>query len=106
MIFKPQFETAAKHNKWTEEEKELIMTLQGKAADLLQTMLDCLDYTKLLETMEKRFGNTHMGEKVFRNELLGMVHKPGETLQELEADVGRIAYLDHQRASTEFIIQP
>ena len=55
-VFRHQFETAARHNGWTEEEKatELIMVLQGKAADLLQTMLGCQEYQKLVDTMERR----------------------------------------------------
>ena len=95
-VFRHQFETAARHNGWTEEEKatELIMVLQGKAADLLQTMLGCQEYQKLVDTMERRFGNNHMQE-VYRNELKSRIQKQGETLQELEADVRKLAYLAH-----------
>ena len=63
-VFRYLFETAARHNRWTEEEKttELIMVLQGKATDLLQTMLGCQEYQKLVETMERRFWNkSHAG---------------------------------------------
>ena len=97
MVFKHQFESVAKHNKWTEEEKatELIMTFQGKAVDLMQTMLECRDYTKPLETTERR-----LWEKFFE---MSRVQKPGETLQELEADVRRLAYLAYPHASAEFL---
>ena len=65
-------------------------------------MLGCQEYEKLVETMERRFGNNHMQE-VYRNELKSRIQKQGETLQELEADVRRLAYLAHSEYPSEVI---
>ena len=65
-------------------------------------MLGCQEYEKLVETMERRFGNNRMQE-VYRNELKSRIQKQGKTLQELEADVRRLTYLAHSEYPSEVI---
>lgn len=104
-VYKRQFEAAAKVNNWrTNEEKAtgLMLALRGKATELLQIVSDQQDYEALVRTMELRFGDEHMKE-VYRVQLKTRQQKPGETLQELMADIERLARLAYPTLTQEIL---
>ncbi|XP_055899118.1 uncharacterized protein LOC129928518 [Biomphalaria glabrata] len=104
-VYRLQFEAAAKVNRWnTKAEKAtgLVLALRGKAAKLLQTMKDQTDFDAMVKTMELRYGDEHLQE-VFRIQLKSRQQKSGETLQELAADIERLARLAYPLATPEFV---
>lgn len=103
-VYKKQFEAAAQINKWiTPEEKAtaLILALRGPASELLQTV-DQRNYNALVKALELRYGDEHL-QDVHRVQLKTRQQKMGESLQELESDIERLAHLSYPTATTEFL---
>lgn len=103
-VYKRQFEAATKANHWTNEEKAtaLVIALRGQASELLQTIPNQDDYDALVNALELRYGNEHLQE-VYRVQLKARQQKSGETLQELEADIERLAHLAYPSAPPEYL---
>ncbi len=104
-VYKRQFEAAARINNWTRDEEKataLVLALRGKASELLQTIPDQRDYGAIVKAIELRYGDEHMQE-VFRVQLKTRQQKSGESLQELEADIERLAHLSYPSATQEIL---
>ncbi|KAI5756531.1 hypothetical protein M8J77_025698 [Diaphorina citri] len=105
-IFKRQFEAVCACNMWSASEKTtaLMLALRGPAADLIQTLtLDSpVTYDELVRALERRFGDEHM-QPVYRIQLRNRMQKSGESLQELHADIERLAYLSYSHSNPELL---
>ncbi|KAI5738446.1 hypothetical protein M8J77_007184 [Diaphorina citri] len=105
-IFKRQFEAVCACNMWSASEKTtaLMLALRGPAADLIQTLsLDSpVTYDELVRALERRFGDEHM-QPVYRIHLRNRMQKSGESLQELHADIERLAYLSYSHSNPELL---
>ncbi|KAI5754399.1 hypothetical protein M8J77_008276 [Diaphorina citri] len=105
-IFKRQFEAVCAGNMWSASEKTtaLMLALRGPAADLIQTLsLDSpVTYDELVRALERRFGDEHM-QPVYRIQLRNRMQKSGESLQELHADIERLAYLSYSHSNPELL---
>ncbi|GBM78130.1 hypothetical protein AVEN_17054-1 [Araneus ventricosus] len=95
-IFKTQFDVVSSTNGWTDFVKasQLVALLRGSAAEVLQGIpADKLsDLTTIEKALESRFGDSHLTQ-FYRTELKTRRQKPGESLQELAADVERLMSL-------------
>ncbi|GBO23987.1 hypothetical protein AVEN_270959-1 [Araneus ventricosus] len=95
-IFKTQFNVVSSTNGWTDFVKasQLVASLRGSAAEVLQGIpADKLtDLTTIEKALESRFGDSHLTQ-FYRTELKTRRQKPGESLQELAADVERLMSL-------------
>ncbi|GBL72224.1 Retrovirus-related Pol polyprotein from transposon 412 [Araneus ventricosus] len=95
-VFKTQFDVVSSANGWTDFVKasQLVTSLRGSAAEVLQGIpADKLtDLTTVEKALESRFGDSHLTQ-FFRTELKTRRQKPGESLQELAADVERLMSL-------------
>ncbi|GBM04420.1 hypothetical protein AVEN_179863-1 [Araneus ventricosus] len=95
-IFKTQFDVVSSTNGWTDFVKasQLVASLRGSAAEVLQGIpADKLtDLTTIEKALEYRFGDSHLTQ-FYRTELKTRRQKPGESLQELAADVERLMSL-------------
>ncbi|KAI5720915.1 hypothetical protein M8J77_013164 [Diaphorina citri] len=105
-IFKRQFEAACECNLYSAKEKvtALMLSLRGPAADLIQTLPkdSNLSYDELASVIERRFGDDHM-QDVYRIQLQNRVQKSGETLQQLQADIDRLAHLSYGTGHPEIL---
>lgn len=104
-VYKRQFEAAAEINHWTTKEEKataLVLALRGQASELLQTIPDQRDYEALVKALELRYGDEHLQE-VYRVQLKTRQQKSGETLQELKADIERLAHLAYPAATPELL---
>ncbi|GBL73296.1 hypothetical protein AVEN_175240-1 [Araneus ventricosus] len=99
-VFKTQFDVVSSTNGWTDFVKasQLVASLQGSAADVLQGIpADKLtDLTTIEKALESRFGDSHLTH-FYRTELKTRRQKPGESLQELAADVERLMSLAYAK---------
>ncbi|GBM51651.1 hypothetical protein AVEN_30908-1 [Araneus ventricosus] len=95
-VFKTQFDVVSSTNGWTDFVKasQLVASLRGSAAEVLQGIpADKLtDLTTVEKALESRFGDSHLTQ-FYRTELKTKRQKPGESLQELAADVERLMSL-------------
>ncbi|GBM81780.1 hypothetical protein AVEN_106603-1 [Araneus ventricosus] len=95
-VFKTQFNVVSSTNGWTDFVKasQLVASLRGSAAEVLQGIpADKLtDLTTIEKALESRFGDSHLTQ-FYRTELKTRRQKPGESLQELAADVERLMSL-------------
>ncbi|GBN32376.1 hypothetical protein AVEN_251318-1 [Araneus ventricosus] len=95
-VFKTQFDVVSSTNGWTDFMKasQLVASLRGSAAEVLQGIpADKLtDLTTIEKALESRFGDSHLTQ-FYRTELKTRRQKPGESLQELAADVERLMSL-------------
>ncbi|GBM84608.1 hypothetical protein AVEN_247301-1 [Araneus ventricosus] len=95
-VFKTEFEVVSSTNGWTDFVKasQLVASLRGSAAEVLQGIpADKLtDLTTIEKALESRFGDSHLTQ-FYRTELKTRRQKPGESLQELAADVKRLMSL-------------
>ncbi|GBM76779.1 hypothetical protein AVEN_124031-1 [Araneus ventricosus] len=95
-VFKTQFNVVSSTNGWTDSVKasQLVASLRGSAAEVLQGIpADKLtDVTTIEKALESRFGDSHLTQ-FYRTELKTRRQKPGESLQELAADVERLMSL-------------
>ncbi|GBM66543.1 Retrovirus-related Pol polyprotein from transposon 297 [Araneus ventricosus] len=95
-VFKTQFDVVSSTNGWTDFVKasQLVASLRGSAAEILQGIpADKLtDLTTIEKALESRFGDSHLTQ-FYRTELKTRRQKPGESLQELAADVERLMSL-------------
>ncbi|GBM27383.1 hypothetical protein AVEN_250417-1 [Araneus ventricosus] len=95
-VFKTQFDVVSSTNGWTDFVKasQLVASLRGSAAEVLQEIpADKLtDLTTVEKALESRFGDSHL-KQFYRTELKTRRQKPGESLQELAADVERLMSL-------------
>ncbi|XP_055890394.1 uncharacterized protein LOC129927167 [Biomphalaria glabrata] len=104
-VYKKQFDAAAKVNKWNSEEEKataLVLSLRGKASELLQSLPNQQDLAALVQAMELRYGDEHLQE-VYRVQLKTRQQRPDETLQELETDIERLAHLAYPTAAQDFL---
>ncbi|GBM11576.1 hypothetical protein AVEN_180132-1 [Araneus ventricosus] len=99
-VFKTQFNVVSSTNGWTDSVKasQLVTSLRGSAAEVLQGIpADKLtDITTIGKALESRFGDSHL-MKFYRTELKTRRQKPGESLQELAADVERLMSLAYAK---------
>ena len=96
-VYKAQFEIAARKNNWlTSQQKaeNLVFSLRGEALQLLELIADRDDYDAIVKVLESRFGNQHAPE-IFRAQLKSRRQKHEESLQQLEADIERLANLGY-----------
>ncbi|GBN88959.1 hypothetical protein AVEN_168373-1 [Araneus ventricosus] len=95
-VFKTQFDVVSSTNGWTDSVKasQLVTSLRGSAVEVLQGIpADKLtDLTTIEKALESRFGDSHLTQ-FYRTELKTRRQKPGESLQELAADVERLMSL-------------
>ncbi|GBL98858.1 hypothetical protein AVEN_67304-1 [Araneus ventricosus] len=95
-VFKTQFDVVSSTNGWTDFVKasQLVASLRGSAEEVLQGIpADKLtDLTIIEKALESRFGDSHLTQ-FYRTELKTRRQKPGESLQELAADVERLMSL-------------
>ncbi|GBN14381.1 Transposon Ty3-I Gag-Pol polyprotein [Araneus ventricosus] len=95
-VFKTQFNVVSSSNGWTDFVKasQLVASLRGSAAEVLQGIpADKLtDLMTIEKALESRFGDSHLMQ-FYRTELKTRRQKPGESLQELAADVERFMSL-------------
>ncbi|GBL98624.1 hypothetical protein AVEN_139300-1 [Araneus ventricosus] len=95
-VFKTQFDVVSSTNGWTDFVKasQLVASLRGSAAEVLQGIpADKLtDLTTIEKALESRFGDSHLTQ-FYRTELKTRRQKPGESFQELAADVERLMSL-------------
>ncbi|GBM60387.1 hypothetical protein AVEN_249319-1 [Araneus ventricosus] len=95
-VFKTQFDVVSSTNGWRDFVKasQLVASLRGSAAEVLQGIpADKLtDLTTIEKALESRFGDSHLTQ-FYRTELKTRRQKPGESLQELAADVERLMSL-------------
>ncbi|GBO07924.1 hypothetical protein AVEN_215828-1 [Araneus ventricosus] len=95
-VFKTQFDIVSSTNGWTDFVKasQLVASLRGSAAEVLQGIpADKLtDLTTVEKALESRFGDSHL-KQFYRTELKTRRQKPGESLQELAANVERLISL-------------
>lgn len=100
--FKRRFEAAAMANGVTTEEKKmaiLIARLDGPAASVLDGIQAPLTYMAIIGALDVRYGNHHMQE-VFKAQISDRRRRPGETLQELAADIQSVARLAYPAYDT------
>ncbi|UYV72285.1 K02A2.6-like, partial [Cordylochernes scorpioides] len=94
--FKTQFEVAALGNRWNSSEKaiNLAASLRGSATEVLQSLPleQSLDYERLIHALTLRFGDDIL-QPYHVVKLKNRRQKRDETLQELAADVERLARL-------------
>ncbi|GBO45639.1 hypothetical protein AVEN_139022-1 [Araneus ventricosus] len=95
-VFKTQFNVVSSTNGWTDFVKasQLVASLRGSAAEVLQGIPadKLIDLTTIEKDLESRFGDRHLTQ-FYRIELKTRRQKPGESLQELAADVERLMSL-------------
>ena len=103
--YKRQFEAAALANNWNNEEKAmaLVLALRGQALELLQTIpvAEQHDFCSLEAALDLRYGDQHLAQ-VYQAQLKTRTQKAGESLQEFEAAVERLAHLAYPDAPREF----
>ena len=103
--YKRQFEAAALANNWNNEEKAmaLVLALRGQALELLQTIpvTEQHDFCSLEAALDLRYGDQHLAQ-VYQAQLKTRTQKAGESLQEFEAAVERLAHLAYPDAPREF----
>uniref|UniRef100_A0A8D8RZF5 Uncharacterized protein n=1 Tax=Cacopsylla melanoneura TaxID=428564 RepID=A0A8D8RZF5_9HEMI len=101
-VFKRQFVTACDFNNWTSKERAtaLVLALRGSAAELLQTISvdQQMDFNSLVNAIELRYGDGHL-QQVYRIQLRNRVQRVNESLQELQADVERLAHLAYSHGN-------
>ncbi|UYV84144.1 K02A2.6-like, partial [Cordylochernes scorpioides] len=94
--FKTQFEVVALGNRWNSSEKaiNLAASLRGSATEVLQSLPleQSLDYERLIHALTLRFGDDIL-QPYHVVKLKNRRQKRDETLQELAADVERLARL-------------
>ncbi|GBM66532.1 hypothetical protein AVEN_133236-1, partial [Araneus ventricosus] len=95
-VFKTQFDIVSSTNGWMDFMKasQLVASLRGSAAEVLQGIpADKLtDLTTIEKALESRFGDSHLTQ-FYRAQLKTRRQKPGESLEELAADVERLMSL-------------
>ncbi|GBN54692.1 hypothetical protein AVEN_206928-1 [Araneus ventricosus] len=95
-VFKTQFDVVSSTNRWTNFAKtsQLLASLRGSAAEVLQGIpTDKLtDLTTIEKAFKSRFGDSHLAQ-FYGTELKTRRQRPGESLQELAADVERLTSL-------------
>ncbi|GBM09386.1 Retrovirus-related Pol polyprotein from transposon 297 [Araneus ventricosus] len=95
-VFKTQFNVVSSTNRWMDFVKasQLVASLRGAAAEVLQGIPadNLTDLTTIENALESRFGDSHLMQ-FYRTELKTRRQKPGESLQELVANVERLMSL-------------
>ena len=90
--FRRQFAAAAVHNQWSAEEEaaQLIASLQGPAAEILNTIPASAESGDIWEALENRFGNRRLAS-AYLNQLKWRVQLPGEMLQGFALAIEQLA---------------
>ena len=105
--YKIQFETAAKLNRWNDEEKTMyLMTkLRGKARKILEVIdhksVSDIQYSDLISYLDVRFGVEMQCDDYYRVLLENRVRRPDETLPELGFDILRLVKLAERESDIE-----
>lgn len=106
VIFRLQFEAAAEKNRWDNEDKAtaLMLALRGEASEVLKTLPSAAhkNYDLILATLQRRYGEEHK-QDLFRIELRNRKQKPGESLQQLAADIERLAHQSYPTYPAEYL---
>ncbi|GBM90141.1 hypothetical protein AVEN_85235-1 [Araneus ventricosus] len=104
-VFKTQFDVVSSTNGWTDFVKasQLVASLRGSAAEVLQGIpaVKLTDLTTIEKALESRFGDSHLTQ-FYRTELKTRRQKPGESLQELAANVERLMSLAYAECPLDF----
>ena len=89
-----QFEIAAKHNQWDDQEKAdfLKCSLSGEASHMLRDLDDKATYDDVVSKLRQRYGSLEQIES-YRMELKHRKRQPGETLSHLLQDIRRLFLL-------------
>ena len=84
-----QFEAAARANRWSNNEKALVLTLahRGEATDILQTLRsqEQEDYDLLVKHLKLRYGQTHL-EYVYHCQLKNRNQRSNESFKQFWAE--------------------
>jgi hypothetical protein len=90
-IFRRQFETIAKHIKWSREEKStyLVAALKDRAADILYGIPADATYEETLQVLEDRFGDQHF-TAAYRCQLTTRTQKARESLQDFATAIEQL----------------
>ncbi|KAK7793990.1 hypothetical protein R5R35_003954 [Gryllus longicercus] len=101
-----QFKAAATANGWsgTDCATALILSLRGNAVDVLETIPieEQANFEQIVKRLETRYGQKHL-EDVYFTMLKNRAQKPGESLQELEADISRLVRLSNPDSPESFM---
>ncbi|GBM36443.1 hypothetical protein AVEN_234825-1 [Araneus ventricosus] len=102
---KTEFDVLSSTNGWTDFAKasQLVVSLRGSEVEVLQGIpTDKLtDLTTIEKALESRFRDSHLTQ-FYRTELKTRRQKPGESLQELAADVERLMSLAYAECPLDF----
>jgi hypothetical protein len=92
-MFRRQFETIAKHKKWSRGEKltYLFTALRGRAADIPYGIPADTTYEETLQALEDRFGDQHFAA-AYRCQLTTRTQKAGESLQDFTTAIEQLAH--------------
>jgi len=99
--FLAKFRAASKYNRWSRDDQlaHLTAALTGNASMLLYE-IDNLPLEEVVTKLRTRFGTQGQTER-FRTELKFRKRRPGETLQELAAEIERLARRAFPTASAD-----
>lgn len=92
-VFKIQFLAIAEKNRWTDEDKAmvLLLSLKGNAANVLQSIPEVgqKDFATIMSALERRFSNEH-SKQLLHIQLKSRVQKKDESIQEYSFDIERL----------------
>jgi hypothetical protein len=92
-VFRRQFETVAKHNRCTRQEKATYMTtaLQGRATDVLHGIRKGATNEGTLQALEVRHGNQHFAA-TYRSQTKERTWRATESLQDFATAIEQLAH--------------
>ncbi|KAK9885731.1 hypothetical protein WA026_012500 [Henosepilachna vigintioctopunctata] len=106
LVFKKEFEAAAQINGWNDKIKavDLILSLRGKTADVLQkaSERDQEDYLLLMKALGSRYGDNHK-EMLHQAQLEVRCQQHNERLQEFHADIERLTRLAYPMVTEDML---
>ncbi|KAJ8937331.1 hypothetical protein NQ318_011835 [Aromia moschata] len=96
-MYRRQFEAAAKANEWTSQEMatSLVISLRGQALEILQSISEEQqnDYDRIVGALEIRYGHKYL-RQVYQSQIKSRQQSSNESLQEYEADIERLTFID------------
>ncbi|KAJ8935649.1 hypothetical protein NQ318_004490 [Aromia moschata] len=108
VMYRRQFEAAAKANGWTSQEMatSLVISLRGQALEILQSIPEEQqnDYDRIVGALEIRYGHKYL-RQVYQSQIKSRQQRSNESLQEYEADIERLIHLAYPQAPKEFLEQ-
>jgi hypothetical protein len=92
-MFRHQYETIAKHNKWSCGEKStyLVTAFKGQAADVLYGIPADTTYEETLQALEDHFGDQHFAAAYYC-QLTTRTQKAGESLQDFAMAIEQLSH--------------